>query len=137
MIYAVEYTKRGEKVVASFQDFPDITATGEPETIEATLYDQLIDKLMSYAEAGIAIPVPLAKPDPAGIELLPSIAAKVLLHNLAVSQNRSRSFIASQMGVTRQVMTRLFNLRETTKVETIQNALEGLNYRMVINIEPK
>lgn len=83
------------------------------------------------------VPLPKTEPNPTSIDLLPSIDVKVQLHNLALSQYKNRSWIASEMGVTRQVMTRLFNLRETTKVETLNNALNALGYEMSISIFPK
>lgn len=137
MNYAITYWKIAGGFKAQFLDFPELAVTAStPEEVQAQAYEALIGKLMSYMEAGNPVPVPVAEPNPAFVSLLPSITAKVLLHNLAVEQNRSRSWIASQMGVTRQVMTRLFNLRETTKVETIQNALDALGYQMQIDIAP-
>lgn len=136
--YAINYTKVPEGIQANFLDFPGLSATApDADTILDAAYSTLIDKLMNYMEAGVPVPLPEVEPDQFYVALLPSIVAKVLLHNMAVEQHRSRSWIASQMGVTRQVMTRLFNLRETTKVETIQNALDALGYEMNITIEPR
>ncbi|EFO7976619.1 hypothetical protein H8U31_001329 [Salmonella enterica] len=138
MNYAISYTKSGREYVGCFLDFPDLTVTASTaEEVYAAAYWALIEKLMSYLESGIKAPLPEAEPNPSYISLLPSITAKVLLHNLVVEQNKSRSWVASQMGVTRQVMTRLFNLRETTKVETIQNAMDALGYDMIITVQPK
>ncbi|EAO1133512.1 hypothetical protein EX011_21345 [Salmonella enterica] len=137
MNYAINYQKTGEGFKATFPDFPDVVVLSDTaEQLESDAYDALITKLMMYMEAGQQVPLPQAK-GPAQISLLPSIAAKILLQNLAVEQNKSRSWIASQMGVSRQVMTRLFNLRETTKVETIQNALDAMGYEMQISIAPR
>lgn len=137
MNYAINYWKVEGGIKGQFLDFPELTVTAStPEEAEAQAYDVLIGKLVTYMEAGTRVPVPVEEPNPSYVALLPSIAAKVLLHNMAIEQNKSRSWIASQMGVTRQVMTRLFNLRETTKVETIQNALSALGYQMRIGIEP-
>ncbi|EAM1616317.1 type II toxin-antitoxin system HicB family antitoxin [Salmonella enterica] len=138
MNYAINYKKAGRTYKGTFPDFPDITVTADtPEDLQAAAYDALIGKLMSYMENGVKVPLPLTEPNPSYVALLPSIVTKVLLHNLVVDHNKSRSWVASQMGVTRQVMTRLFNLRETTKVETIQNALDTLGYDMKITVEPK
>lgn len=137
MNYAINYQKTGDGFKATFPDFPEVLVLSDTaEQLEADAYEALLTKLMMYMEAGQQIPLPQAT-GLASISLLPSITAKVLLHNLAIEQNKSRSWIAAQMGVSRQVMTRLFNLRETTKVETIQNALNGMGYEMRITIEPK
>jgi antitoxin HicB len=137
MNYAINYKIVNGGYGASFPDFPDIELSAPTvEALEKQAYEALVEKLMSYMEAGIAVPVPVAIPNPSYMGLLPSVAPKVLLHNLVVKHNKSRSWVAAQMGVTRQVMTRLFNLRETTKVETIQNALNTLGYELLIQIQP-
>ena len=137
MNYAINYWKVEGGIKGQFLDFPELTVTAStPDEAEKGAYDALIGKLMTYMETGARVPLPVAEPNPAFVALLPSIGAKILLHNMAIEQNKSRSWIASQMGVTRQVMTRLFNLRETTKVETISNALAALGYQMRIDIEP-
>ncbi|ECN9265211.1 type II toxin-antitoxin system HicB family antitoxin [Salmonella enterica] len=138
MNYAVNYSKTNNGYQATFPDFPGLEATATTaEGIQNEAYDALVTKLMSYMENGLIVPEPQAKPDPAYIALIACVPPKILLHNLAVSQNRSRSWIAGQMGVSRQMMTRLFNLRESTKVETIQSALDTLNYEMQVTIVPK
>ncbi|EDZ0839929.1 hypothetical protein GJ904_17800 [Salmonella enterica] len=143
MNYAIKYWKTADGIKWQFLDFPELSVTAstpedpEAKDPEAQAYDALIGKLMTYMEAGLKVPEPVAEPNPSYVALLPSITAKVLLHNLALEQNKSRSWIASQMGVTRQVMTRLFNLRETTKVETLQNALNALGYQMKIDVTPQ
>ncbi|EMD0638857.1 hypothetical protein VPZ60_004273 [Salmonella enterica] len=137
MNYAVNFEKVGEGFKATYPDFPGVLVLADtPEQIETDAYDTLIDRLMMFMEAGQPVPLPQAK-GPSLVALLPSISAKILLHNLVLEQNRSRSWVAAQMGVSRQVMTRLFNLRETTKVETIQNALDAMGYQMHISIEPR
>lgn len=138
MKYAVQYSKVKGGYKVEFPDFPGLEVTAETaESIETDAYDALIGKLMSYMEVGTQVPLPVNEPDPAYITLVASVPPKILLHNIAVSQNRSRSWIASQMGVSRQVMTRIFNLRESTKVETIQNALDPLGYDLSVTLEPK
>ncbi|EHS7647120.1 type II toxin-antitoxin system HicB family antitoxin [Salmonella enterica] len=138
MNYAVKYTKSDDGYAATFPDFPGLEAkAATPEETQSAAYEALISKLMSFMENGLPVPLPQEKPNPAYISLLASVPPKILLHNLVVSQNKSRSWVAAQMGVTRQVMTRLFNLRESTKVETIQNALDTLGYEMFVTIEPK
>lgn len=138
MKYAISIQSCSGQYAGTFPDFPEtlITATSAAE-LEKNAYDHLISVLMGYMEKGMPVPVPKAEPNPTSIDLLPSIDVKVQLHNLALSQYKNRSWIASEMGVTRQVMTRLFNLRETTKVETLNNALNALGYEMSISIAPK
>ncbi|EPT1451924.1 type II toxin-antitoxin system HicB family antitoxin [Escherichia coli] len=136
MNYAITYWKVAGGFKGQFLDFPELSVTAQTtDEVQEMAYDALIGKLMACMDAG-RVPMPKQEPNPSYVALLPSIAAKVLLHNLALDQNKSRSWIASQMGVTRQVMTRLFNLRETTKVETIQNALNALGYQMQIAVTP-
>ncbi|EIP9221089.1 hypothetical protein LT875_002536 [Salmonella enterica] len=136
MNYAITYRKHEDGYAGQFADFKILVLADTAEQVQKDAYDNLIDHLMGFMEAGQPVPLPIAEPNPSSVALLPSIAVKVLLHNLALEQNKSRSWIASQMGVTRQVMTRLFNLRETTKVETLQNALNALGHEMKIEIVP-
>ncbi|EON2339033.1 type II toxin-antitoxin system HicB family antitoxin [Escherichia coli] len=138
MNYAVNYSKTKTGYQATFPDFPDIKVESTTaDGIQVEAYDALISRLMSYMEAGQVVPEPQATPDPAYVELIACVPPKILLHNLAVSQNKTRSWIAGQMGVSRQMMTRLFNLRESTKVETIQSALDTLGYEMFVTVVPK
>ncbi|EDY2030034.1 hypothetical protein GTB64_004476 [Salmonella enterica] len=138
MNYAVNYTKDGETYHATFPDFPDIQVTASSVAeLESSAYDALAGHLMSFMESGLVVPHPLALPAPGYISLIPSATPKILLHNLLVAQNKSRAWLSRQMGVTRQMMTRMFNLREVTKVETLQQALDALGYDMYITIQPK
>ncbi|EIW6162818.1 type II toxin-antitoxin system HicB family antitoxin [Salmonella enterica subsp. enterica serovar Saintpaul] len=138
MKYAVNYLQTDSGYQATFPDFPNLTATAETlDGISDEAYDALIGKLMSYMENGLEVPAPKAIPDPAYVPLAACVPPKILLHNLIVSQNKTRSWVAAQMGVSRQMMTRLFNLRESTKVETVQSALDTLGHDLVFTIEPK
>ncbi|EJG5414267.1 hypothetical protein NAD41_000868 [Salmonella enterica] len=138
MNYAINYSKSGDTYEATFPDFPHIHVTASSaEGIQVNAYEALIAELMSYMDTGRVAPVPQAEPNPSYMPLPPSLGPKILLHNLLVEQNKSRAWLSRQMGVSRQVMTRMFTLRETTKVETIQNGLDALGYEMVITVRPR
>ena len=73
-----------------------------------------------------------AKAEPSMIELPASVAAKVLLLNEMISQKVRPAALARRLRVTPQEVTRLIDLRHTTKIDGIAGALKALGKTMEI-----
>jgi antitoxin HicB len=120
----------------SFPDIPEALTFGitEQEAIHHAL-DALETALDFYFEDGRPIPVPsLRKRGQRFIELPPSVAGTVLLHNEMLRQKVRPIDLAKRMGIPRQEMTRMLNLRHTTKIDTTAQALAALGKRLELHV---
>lgn len=120
--------------MVSFPHVPEALTQGDSreEALEQAL-DALVTALEFYFEDNESIPVP--GDDEVSVdyvELPASVAAKVLLLNAFVEARISQVDLAKRMGVKKQEVTRLFDLRHSTKIDTIQGALQALGKRLVL-----
>ncbi|EME6646305.1 helix-turn-helix transcriptional regulator, partial [Salmonella enterica subsp. enterica serovar Lubbock] len=58
--------------------------------------------------------------------------AKVMLLNTWISSGLTQVELAQRMGIKKQEVTRLFDLKHSTKIDTIQKALAALGRRLEI-----
>jgi Uncharacterized conserved protein len=118
MHYPVMIEKSGDS--SFFVSFPDIPeALTQGETLEDALVmakDALETALEFYFEDERTVPLP-SKPenDQLVVELSPSLWAKVLLLNEMVVQNIRPADLARRLSVRPQEVTRLMNLKHSTK----------------------
>ncbi|HGK4675232.1 TPA: type II toxin-antitoxin system HicB family antitoxin [Kluyvera georgiana] len=134
MRYPVTLTPDSGGYVVSFPHVPEALTQGDSreEALEQAL-DALVTSLEFYFEDNESIPVP--GDDEVSVdyvELPASVAAKVLLLNAFVEARISQVDLAKRMGVKKQEVTRLFDLRHSTKIDTIQGALQALGKRLVL-----
>ncbi|HEV2134854.1 MAG TPA: hypothetical protein VGR47_11515 [Terracidiphilus sp.] len=66
------------------------------------------------------------------VELPPSVAAKVLLLNEMLRQKVRPAELARRIGATKQEVSRLTDLRHSTKIDTIDAALRALGKRLYL-----
>lgn len=120
--------------VITFPDIPEAITQAENKT-EATRRgaDALESALDFYFEAGRRVPAP-SKPRRGQlvIELPASLSAKVLLLNEMVAQKVRPAELARRLQVTPQEVTRLIDLRHTSKIDGIAGALKALGKTMEI-----
>jgi antitoxin HicB len=83
--------------------------------------------LDSYFETGRPVPAP-SKPKRGQrmISLPLSVSAKVLLWNEMLRQQVKPAELARRLGITRQEVTRLTDIRHTTKIDAIAGAMSAL-----------
>jgi antitoxin HicB len=120
--------------VVTFRDIPEAITQGEDEA-EAmrAAQDALETALDFYFEAGRPVPTPsLPKRGDRLVELPASVSAKVLLLNEMISQKVRPAVLARRLRVTPQEVTRLIDLRHTTKIDGIAGALKALGKTMEI-----
>lgn len=116
----------------SFPDIPEALTQGDTreEALEMGL-DALVTAFEFYFEDGKKIPAP---GDITGdfVEVPASVVAKVLMLSAFVDSGLTQVELAKRMGVTKQEVTRIFNLQHATKIDTIQRALAALGKRLEI-----
>ncbi|ADU69585.1 type II toxin-antitoxin system HicB family antitoxin [Pantoea sp. At-9b] len=116
-----------------FVSFPDIPeALTQGDTREEALgmgIDALVTAFEFYFEEGRKIPEPgVITGD--FVEVPASVMAKVLMLSAFVDSGLTQVELAKRIGVTKQEVTRIFNLQHVTKIDTIQKALAALGKRL-------
>ncbi|MDN6885267.1 type II toxin-antitoxin system HicB family antitoxin [Variovorax sp. CAN2819] len=132
MRYQVDVRKDGDGYMASFPDIPEaLTAGATREEALEMARDALISALDFYFEDKREVPSPsrIAKGKDA-IELPASLCAKVLLLNEMIRQKIRPSDLARKLHTSAQEVNRLTDLRHTTKVDAVQQALQALGKRL-------
>jgi antitoxin HicB len=134
MRYPVKLTRDGKFFLVTFPDIPEAITQGD--SVENALLhaaDALESALDFYIEAGKAVPKPSRpKRSQRVIELPASVSAKVLLLNEMIAQKVRPAELARRLQVTPQEVTRLIDLRHTTKIDGIAGALKALGKTMEI-----
>lgn len=120
--------------IVTFPDIPEAITQGED--VEDALRhgaDALESALDFYFEDRRPVPHP-SKPKRGQrlIELSPSVAAKVLLLNEMLRQKVRPAELARRLGTTPQEVNRLTNLRHTTRIDRVDEALRALGKRLIV-----
>jgi antitoxin HicB len=120
--------------VVTFPDIPEAITQGD--NVEDALRhaaDALESALDFYFEEGRRVPAPSRpKRGQRMIELPASVGAKVLLLNEMIAKKVRPAELARRLSVTPQEVTRLIDLRHTTKIDGIAEALKALGKTMEI-----
>lgn len=91
--------------------------------------DALVTAFDFYFDDRREIPAP-SKDGEEFIEVPASVAAKVLLLNALVQQGVTNADLARLIGTRPQEVTRIVSLSHSTKIDTIQLALNALGRRL-------
>ena len=122
--------------VVTFPDIPEAITQGEDrDDAMHHAADALETALDFYFEDRRRVPLP-SKPKrgQAVVELLPSVAAKVLLLNEMLRQKVRPSELARRMDTTPQEVNRITNIRHTTRIDRVVTALRALGKRLLIRV---
>jgi antitoxin HicB len=114
--------------VVTFPDIPEAITQGE-DIEDALLHaaDALESALDFYFAAGRRVPLPSRpKRGQRMIDLPASLSAKVLLLNEMIAQKVRPAELARRLRITPQEVTRLIDLRHSTKIDGIAGALKAL-----------
>ncbi|MEO7029328.1 MAG: type II toxin-antitoxin system HicB family antitoxin [Acidobacteriaceae bacterium] len=136
MRYPVKLKADGPYFVVTFPDVPPAITQGDSKE-DALLHalDALETVLMYAFGTGEAIPLPSPlKRGQAWVELPPTVAAKVFLHNEMLRQKVRPIDLARRMGIPRQELTRMLDLRHNTKIDTTAQALAALGKRLELRV---
>ncbi len=122
--------------VVTFVDIPEAITQGDTEAEAlAAAKDALESALDFYFEDKRAVPVPSkAKRGQNVIELPASLSAKVLLLNEMVRQDVRPAELARRLNTTPQEVTRLTNVRHTTRIDGIAAALQALGKHLDMRV---
>jgi antitoxin HicB len=120
--------------VVTFPDIPEAITQGEDkEDALRHAADALESALEFYFDARRKVPAP-SKPrrGQSVVELPTSVAAKVLLLNEMIAQKVRPAELARRLQVKPQEVTRLIDLRHTSKIDGIAGALKALGKTLEI-----
>ena len=136
MQYPARFRKSDGFLVVTFPDVPEAITQGDDiDDARRHALDAFETALDFYFEDGRAIPLPSApKRGQKLIELPPSVAAKILLHNEMVHQRVRPVELAKRLGVPRQEITRMLDWRHNTKIDTTAKALAALGKRLELRV---
>ncbi len=135
MRFPAKFTRAKEGgFVVTFPDIPEAITQGDgvgDAMIHAA--DALESALDFYFEEGRRVPMP-SRPRRGQrlVELPASVSAKVLLLNEMIAQKVRPAALARRLCVTPQEVTRLIDLRHTTKIDGIAGALKALGKTLEI-----
>lgn len=130
--YPVRLTPDGDGYLVHFPDIPEALTFGS--TREEALdmaHDALLTALEFYFEDLREIPNPSAVAiGEEFVELPASIAVKVRLLNEMVYQRVKQVDLAKRMHVSPTQVNRMVNLRQATKIDTLNEAFKALGKRL-------
>ena len=122
--------------VVTFPDIPEAITQGDSiEEALAMALEALETALEFYFEDKRAVPKPSKPKRGQHVVGLPaSLSAKVLLLNEMVMQNIRPSELARRLNTTPQEISRLTNLRHTTRIDGIAAALHAMGRHLEISV---
>ncbi len=135
MQFPVKLRKEPKGYTVTFPDIPEAITCGE--TVDDALFhakEALESAMDFYFEDRRPVPAP-SKPKRGQhmVELPASLSAKVLLLNEMVSQKIRPIDLARRMDMTPSEITRLIDLRHTSRIDGIAMALKALGKTMEIS----
>jgi len=137
MKYPATFTPAPEGgFVVTFRDIPECITQGDDENdaIEMAA-DALLCSMDFYFEDGRQVPPPSKKTsDDRMISLPISAAAKIYLLNEMISQKVTASELARKLNTSPQVVNRLIDLKHTTKIDSINDALGALGKSLTLSL---
>jgi antitoxin HicB len=125
-----------KQIIVSFIDFPNVHSVGEDE--EAALLEAVdaletgIEMLMDDRQV---IPMPSAQQDDQHLVVLPAlVTAKVLLYTEMLNQKVRKSDMCKRMGIHMQQIDRLLDIRYSSKMELVEQAIRILGKQLNIEL---
>lgn len=130
--YPAQITQDGDGYLVQFPDIPEAITFGESiDHAKEMANDALLTALEFYFEDLREIPPPSAiAPDQDYVELPTSIAVKVQLLNEMVRQRVKQVELARRMHVSPTQVNRLVNVRQSTKIDTLNQAFKALGKQL-------
>jgi len=122
--------------VVTFRDIPEAITQGEHSADAMEMAeDVLISSIELYLENKRKVPMPSISKRGERMVALPAIvAAKVLLLNEMLTQDIGPSELARRMGTIPQNVNRLIDVRHTSKLDSVEQALRALGKRLNLSL---
>lgn len=132
----IEHDEQEGGWFASFPQIPEALTCGDTrEEALKMAEDALVTALDFYFEDERAIPVADALKAGDDYVLLPaSVTAKVLLLNAMLKSETSQAELARKLNTRPQEVTRIVKLGHATKIDTIEDALSALGWRLELTL---
>lgn len=136
MKYPAVFKKSGNSYTVTFRDVPQAITQGFNYKEAASMaLDALTTAFDFYKETNTEIPLPSkAREGEVLIELPLGIATKVLLLNAVTSQRISQAKLARLMNVKPQYVTRIFDIKHSTKIDTIEKAFNAIGLSLELTV---
>ena len=136
MKYPATFTAEGDRFVVTFRDIPEAITQGDDDADALFMAkDVLIASMEVYFDEKRPVPPPSAPLAGDRLIALPaSIAVKVLLLNQMLEQNIIPSELARRMDTTRQEVNRLIDLKHTTRIDRIEDAMAALGRELELSV---
>jgi antitoxin HicB len=128
MRYPINIKADGKFFLVTFPDIPEAITQGQtPEEARTAAASALETALDFYFEGYCVVPPPSrVKKGQESVELPTSVAAKVLLLNEMIRQKVRPAELARRLHTTPQEVNRLTNIRHTSRIDGIANAMKAL-----------
>ncbi|MDB5777594.1 MAG: hypothetical protein JWP38_3727 [Herbaspirillum sp.] len=128
MQYPAKFEKDGDFILVTFRDLPEAITQGDNEDDAKFMARDVLALTMGvYFDEKRIVPRPSApKRGEVLIDLPISISAKALLLNRMLEEKVGPSELARRMETSPQEINRLIDLRHTSKIDRIEQALGAL-----------
>ncbi|WP_302789524.1 type II toxin-antitoxin system HicB family antitoxin [Hafnia paralvei] len=134
MRYPVNLEPDSGGFFVSFPDIPEALTQGDSrEDALSMALDALVTAFEFYFEDNRKVPLP-SEVTGEFVDVPLSVASKVLMLNAFIDSSLTQTELANRMGVKKQEITRLFDLKHATKIDAIQKAMQALGKRLEIKV---
>jgi len=132
MKYPAKFLPDTGGFVVTFRDIPEAITQGDDDADAVFMAkDVLLSSMDFYFDDKRKVPLPSpAQPGERLIPLPASVAAKILLLNEMIEQKVGPSELARMTNTSPQAVNRLIDLKHTTKIDKIEEALEALGRQL-------
>ncbi|AMH20072.1 type II toxin-antitoxin system HicB family antitoxin [Hafnia paralvei] len=134
MRYPVNLEPDSGGFFVSFPDIPEALTQGDGrEDALSMALDALVTAFEFYFEDNRKVPLP-SEVTGEFVDVPLSVASKVLMLNAFIDSGLTQTELANRMGVKKQEITRLFDLKHATKIDAIQKAMQALGKRLELQV---
>ena len=134
MRYPVNLDPDSGGFVVSFPDIPEALTQGDSrEEALSMALDALVTAFEFYFEDNKKIPLP-SEVTGEFVDVPLSVASKVIMLNAFIDSRLTQIELAKGMGVKKQEITRLFDLKHATKIDAVQKAMQVLGKRLELQV---
>lgn len=134
MRYPVNLEPDSGGFFVSFPDIPEALTQGDSrEDALSMALDALVTAFEFYFEDNRKVPLP-SEVTGEFVDVPLSVASKVLMLNAFIDSSLTQTELANRMGVKKQEITRLFDLKHATKIDAVQKAMRVLGKRLEFQV---
>jgi len=134
MRYPVNLEPDSGGFFVSFPDIPEALTQGDSrEDALSMALDALVTAFEFYFEDNRKVPLP-SEVTGEFVDVPLSVASKVLMLNAFIDSSITQTELANRMGVKKQEITRLFDLKHATKIDAVQKAMRVLGKRLEFQV---